>query len=98
MTSFIQQCIAPDCQAEYQIGERLYVCSRCGGVVDVVSRAFRVDVVSMRELWQGRKTSLDVRDRSAVWTFRQLLPFNDHAEVLSLREGNTPLYDAHRSA
>src|ERR1041384_3248870 len=98
MTSFIQQCIAPDCQAEYQIGERLYVCSRCGGLLDVVSRDLRVDVASLRELWQGRKTSLDVRDRSGVWRFREFLPFAEDAEVVSLGEGTTPLYEAPRSA
>jgi threonine synthase len=98
MNSFIQRCIAPDCQAEYKIDERLYVCSRCGGLLDVVSRDTGVDAVALRELWRERKSSLDVRDRSGVWRFREFLPFAENAEVVSLGEGNTPLYEAPRSA
>lgn len=98
MNSFIQRCIAPDCQAEYKIDERLYVCSRCGGLLDVVLRESEVDVAALRELWRERKMSLDVRDRSGVWRFREFLPFAGDAEVVSLGEGNTPLYEAPRSA
>ena len=42
--------------------------------------------------------SLDVRDRSGVWRFREFLPFSDDVEVVSLGEGNTQLYDAPRCA
>jgi len=98
MSSFIQRCIAPDCQTEYQIDERLYVCSRCGGLLDVVSQDTGVDAASLRELWRTRRSSLATRDRSGVWRFREFLPFADDAEVVSLGEGNTPLYDAPRSA
>ncbi|HKR21382.1 MAG TPA: threonine synthase [Pyrinomonadaceae bacterium] len=42
--------------------------------------------------------SLDVRDRSGVWRFREFLPFTDDVEVVSLQEGNTQLYDAPRCA
>ena len=98
MNSFIQRCIAADCQTEYKIDERLYVCSRCGGLLDVVSQNTVGDVGSLRELWRERKSSLDVRDRSGVWRFREFLPFAEDAEVVSLGEGNTPLYDAPRSA
>src|SRR5687767_4989610 len=98
MTSFIQRCIAPDCQAEYKIDERLYVCSHCGGLLDVVSRDTGVDVAALRELWRGRKTSLDIRDRSGVWRFREFLPVAEDAEVVALGEGHTPLCEAPRSA
>jgi threonine synthase len=38
-------------------------------------------------------------DRSGVWRFRELLPFvDDYGLVITLAEGNTPLYDAPRSA
>ena len=98
MDSFIQRCIAPHCQTEYKIDEQLYVCSRCGGLLDIVSRDAAVDAISLRELWRNRKSSLDIRDRSGVWRFREFLPFAENAEVVSLGEGNTPLYDAPRSA
>jgi hypothetical protein len=31
----MQHCIEPGCGASYGINERLYVCSRCGGLLDV---------------------------------------------------------------
>ncbi len=98
MNSFIQRCIEPDCQTEYKIDERLYVCSRCGGLLDVVWGDTVVDADSLRKLWRERKSSLDVRDRSGVWRFREFLPFAEDVEVVSLGEGNTPLYEAPRSA
>src|SRR4029077_13384675 len=49
---------------------------------------------SLRNLWQSRKRSPEPRDRSGVWRFRELLPFDDAAPIITLFEGNTPLYDA----
>ena len=95
--SYFQRCIAVDCGAEFDIDARLYVCSRCGGLLDIERRE-EVDSASLRELWLARRSSFDQRDRSGVWRFREVLPFDDDASVVSLGEGNTPLYDAPRSA
>ncbi|HYE65695.1 MAG TPA: threonine synthase, partial [Pyrinomonadaceae bacterium] len=46
----------------------------------------------------GRLASDEERDRSGVWRYRELLPFEDDAPLISLGEGNTPLYDAPRAA
>ena len=94
---FLQRCIAPDCHAEYAIDDRLYVCSRCGGLLDV-ERVEKIDAASLLEVWRERRTSADPRDRSGVWRFREFLPFDPEAAIVSLGEGNTPLYDASRSA
>lgn len=96
---FLQRCITPSCRSEYNIDERLYVCSRCGGLLDI-DRAgpFAVAPASLRAQWRQRLTSLNARDRSGVWRFREFLPFDDGAAVVSLGEGNTPLYEAPRSA
>jgi threonine synthase len=96
---FVQRCIAPECRAEYYLDDRLYVCSRCGGLLDierVEDPAF--DAASLRDLWLKRRLSGDARDRSGVWRFREFLPFDDETAVVSLDEGNTPLYDAPRCA
>lgn len=95
---FFQRCITPDCRAEYKIDERLYVCSRCGGLLDVDRDHVSIDAGSLRQLWRHRLTSLENRDRSGVWRFREFLPFDDDTDVVSLGEGNTPLYEAPRSA
>lgn len=95
--TYLQRCIA--CRAEFDLSARLYVCSRCGGLLDVDRREeSAIDPSSLRELWRARKSSLEARDRSGVWRFREFLPFADDAAIVSLGEGNTPLYDAPRSA
>ncbi|HKG47286.1 MAG TPA: threonine synthase [Pyrinomonadaceae bacterium] len=94
-SSFIQCCIS--CGAEFDLDARLYVCSRCGGLLDI-ERLAKIDAAPLRELWRQRRSSFDPRDRSGVWRFREFLPFTDDTEIVSLGEGNTPLYDAPRSA
>jgi len=75
------------------------VCSRCGGLLDLErSEPISINSASLRDLWLTRRTSLDARDRSGVWRFREFLPFPEDTAVVSLGEGNTPLYDAPRSA
>ena len=96
---FIQRCIEPDCRTMFELNERIYTCSRCGGLLDVegVGPLTR-DASSVRSEWRTRLCSADARDRSGVWRFRELLPFNADVEIVTLMEGNTPLYDAPRSA
>src|ERR1044071_257504 len=93
----VQHCIEPACGAEFDLDARLYVCPRCGGLLEIDHRP-EIDSSSVRDLWLRRRTSLDPRDRSGVWRFREFLPFTDDTEIVSLAEGNTPLYDAPRSA
>lgn len=98
-TASRQRCILPECGAEFGLRERIYVCPRCGGPLEIKSRAVTPEVArTFRELWQSRRSSLDPRDRSGVWRFRELLPFDPSVSVVTLFEGNTPLYDAPRSA
>ena len=95
----VQRCIEPHCGTTYGLNERLYVCPRCGGLLDVDARWNRLaNSDALRELWRTRLSSKDERDRSGVWRFRELLPFADDAQIVSLAEGNTPLYEAPRSA
>src|SRR6266850_2997018 len=94
-----QHCIEPGCGASYGINERLYVCSRCGGLLDLeIETEQNRDAGALREIWRERLRSFDQRDRSGVWRFRELLPFTNDAPIISLMEGNTPLYEAPRSA
>jgi len=96
---FVQRCINEECGNEFDLDERLYVCSRCGDLLDIerVGTDNR-NVESLRALWRERLTSNEARDRSGVWRFREFLPFTENVDVVSLGEGNTPLYDAPRSA
>jgi len=54
---------------------------------------------ALRWLWKERRTSTELKDQSGVWRFRDLLPIlADEANIVSLREGNTPLYALPRIA
>ncbi|MGH9972004.1 MAG: threonine synthase [Pyrinomonadaceae bacterium] len=95
----MQRCIEPACGASFALDERLYVCGICDGLLDVA----RDDVTEskpelLRALWTERLASFDSRDRSGVWRYRELLPFADDAPIVTLAEGNTPIYDATVSA
>ncbi|HVQ36110.1 MAG TPA: threonine synthase, partial [Pyrinomonadaceae bacterium] len=94
-----QLCIDPACGARFGVNERLYVCPRCGGLLDVtlVVRAAG-DAEGLRAVWTSRLTSFDAADRSGVWRYRELLPFAADAPIVSLAEGNTPIYEAPGSA
>lgn len=94
---FVQRCI--NCERGFGLGERLYVCSQCGDLLDIErSEPLGQSADALRALWLERLQSREARDRSGVWRFRELLPFAPEDAVVSLGEGNTPLYDAPRSA
>ena len=102
MTEFLQRCINEECRREFGIEERVYVCGRCGELLEIERRG-NTDFEGLRprelrEAWGRRRMSGDVRDRSGVWRFREFLPFEDDVEVVSLGEGNTQLYNAPRCA
>jgi threonine synthase len=94
-----QLCIDPACGARFGVNERLYVCPRCGGLLDVALKIQEcADPEQLRALWTRRLASFDAPDRSGVWRYRELLPFSANAPIVTLGEGNTPLYDAPGSA
>jgi threonine synthase len=93
---FIQRCINGECGREFGIGERVYVCL-CGELLEIEGRC-EIEVSRLRKVWRERRMSDEVRDRSGVWRFREFLPFDDDVAVVSLGEGNTPVYEARRCA
>jgi threonine synthase len=78
-------------------------CSNCGDLFEIVlnlrSPAGRASLNNdvLKQLWRDRKTSLAPADTSGVWRFRELLP-TLKGEPITLREGNTPVYELPRSA
>ena len=80
-------------------------CTACGDLLEFVfpgwisdSPAF--DPAALKSLWLNRRTSRNPLDQSGVWRFRELLPHipNPEEHVITLREGNTPLYRLPRCA
>ena len=95
----VQKCISPDCAAEFSLRERIYVCRRCGEPLEIDCGLEKVaDLESLKARWASRATSRDARDRSGVWRYREVLPFDDRAPIVTLFEGNTPIYDAPKCA
>jgi len=96
----VQRCIQSECGATYGIRERIYVCPRCGGPLEIEIRpsAPVSAAAELKKSWAARAVSREPRDVSGVWRYRELLPFEDSVPIVTLFEGHTPLYDAPRSA
>ena len=71
-------------------------CANCSNLLEFVFPGREFDPASLKSLWLKRKTSNSKLDQSGVWRFRELLPHIPEGHVISLREGNTPLYDLPR--
>ncbi len=89
----------------------IFRCPDCNGLYDVIypwspnaatdgmEAAKLPNPNALRWLWQERRTSTMPVDQSGVWRFRDLFPIVSNFEkVVTLREGNTPLYDLPRCA
>jgi threonine synthase len=73
-------------------------CTNCGDLLEFVFPERVVDPPTLKSLWLSRKTSTSKLDQSGVWRFRELLPEIPEEHAITLREGNTPLYDLPRCA
>ena len=77
-------------------------CPTCGDLLEIVYPGWEsADVIQanlgpagLKNLWRQRKISDLPLDQSGVWRFREVLPALDNWQtVISLCEGNTPLYE-----
>ena len=95
------RCIA--CGAVGEEGAKSVRCAQCGDLLEVAfpgwktnsgMRAAGLDAAGLKQLWLQRRTSWNALDESGVWRFREILPaLHDWSHVITLREGNTPLYE-----
>ncbi|MGA8221756.1 MAG: threonine synthase [Candidatus Acidiferrales bacterium] len=95
----LQRCMQPACAAAFGIRERIYVCPRCDGPLEIqIDLKNLENPLALRNEWAERAALQGPPDRSGVWRYRELLPFSSDAPIVTLAEGNTPLYDAPRCA
>jgi threonine synthase len=90
------QCSDHHCSSRYPITERYYSCPACGGLLDV-DYDFHIESPpdALKALFKARKLEAEPAYRSGVWRFHELLPFlPDLSRVVTLFEGNTPIYEA----
>jgi threonine synthase len=71
-------------------------CPDCGDLLEFFFPELRLDPSSLKSIWLERCSSNKALDRSGVWRFREFLPPIAEEHVISLREGNTPLYELPR--
>src|SRR5580700_1600431 len=71
-------------------------CSQCKNLLEITDSSWKSSNLSaetLKSIWRVRRSSNELLDLSGVWRFRELLPAPESADfVISLREGNTPLY------
>ncbi len=88
------RCIS--CGAACDKAEQTFRCAECGDLLELAYRWSSLSPSGLKATWQQRKMSRDSADQSGVWRFRELLPSLGHeSAVVTLREGNTPLYELH---
>jgi threonine synthase len=78
-------------------------CAVCGDLLEVIypswnsgqgMRVAGLDAIALKSLWRNRKILLPDVDQSGVWRFREVLPALEQGfDPITLREGNTPLYE-----
>lgn len=91
------ECIG--CHQQFPINRTIYHCPQCRNLLDVTYAFGEHDPRKLKVDFLNRKLSPAAQDQSGVWRFRELLPFLDDLEaVVSLKEGNTPLWEAPRAA
>lgn len=99
-TSFQFHCIG--CGQVSEAASQNFRCAQCGDLLEITYPAWRVakpDASNLKSTWRSRRLSSSAVDSSGVWRFRDLLPaLEDEQQVITLREGNTPLYELPRCA
>jgi threonine synthase len=100
------RCIS--CGAAPDSAEQNFRCTVCGDLLEFyfpersssssASGRDQLDPSLLKALWLSRRTSRHALDQSGVWRFRELLPHIPEEHVITLREGNTPLYSLPRCA
>jgi threonine synthase len=77
-------------------------CSQCGNLLEITDPAWTsggLNADTLKSTWRKRRSSNAALDLSGVWRFRELLPAPEsEAHVVTLREGNTPLYQLPQSS
>jgi threonine synthase len=93
--SAFQQCINPVCSLTFAVDEPHFSCPACGDLLDVVYQWDRLPVPRrLNELEAKWLDRLDPLNFSGVWRFRELLPFAQPDQVVTIGEGQTLLQRA----
>jgi threonine synthase len=74
-------------------------CEHCRDLLEIVYPGWKergaggLTPQALKKLWRSRRSSLDSLDQSGVWRFREILPEIAAQQVITIGEGNTPVYE-----
>jgi threonine synthase len=74
-------------------------CEHCRDLLEIIYTGWEdpgpagLDSAALKKLWRDRRASLDPCDQSGVWRFREILPEIAAEQIITIREGNTPVYE-----
>ncbi len=95
-----------ECGREFERAAAEFRCPHCGDLLEVVYPQWAESEArtaawarQLKRAWRERKLSGRAEDASGVWRFRELLPqLAESQPIITLREGNTPLFELPRCA
>ena len=94
-TGFHFRCIG--CAKVSHDASRNFRCASCDDLLEIAYPQWqerKPDADDLKATWSNRRLSLNSIDLSGVWRFREMLPaLAGDQQVITLREGNTPLYE-----
>ncbi len=88
MAAFIEGLVCRECGALQSDMDRRFRCTGCNGFLEA-----RYDIAAIRRHLD--RAALAAR-RGGVWRYREVLPVRDDANIVSLKEGGTPLLRSRR--
>ncbi len=99
-TTFNFRCIG--CGSVTSNAAQDFRCSQCSNLLEISDPSWNSSSLSasaLKSVWRERRSSNAALDLSGVWRFRELLPMPEsERHVVSLHEGNTPLYELPQSS
>jgi threonine synthase len=91
-TDFRFRCIA--CGNLSDDASQNFRCGNCGDLLEITYPRWKENTGDLKSTWRHRRLSQAAIDLSGVWRFRELLPaLESDDQAITLREGNTPLYE-----
>src|ERR1700733_13145524 len=98
--AFRFRCIA--CGTLNDSASQDFRCANCGDLLEITYPRWKEaspDPAKLKSTWRNRRLSSEPIDQSGVWRFRDLLPaLASEDQAVTLREGNTPLYELPQSS
>jgi threonine synthase len=90
------------CSAVHAKALQNFLCPVCGDLLEIVHSGWDDEARTpshLKDRWLRRRSSQQSLDQSGVWRFREFLPeLPDPLNLITLREGNTPVYELPRCA